>query len=255
MDFCIAHLTVGKLRTEVVRQRINPDALDGLCVAMEGVKLAASLRVTEVPPVGGLVTGAHEAGSLHESFQQNRTIRVASVPVLGQSAADQAEHARSEIFTLYPWQDQKSRVVDDEMQVGSALLGGPTDHLIARLCFPSAGAEAEDGDNLSGGAHEITQLRSRQRLMPEIMMTFDVGVPQQGVALFDHDFDRESIQIHRWHHTGLEHGLLDLRMRSISHRLSLSRRRQCDQAVTLHPQQRHAATHVFEFAVASTPVQ
>ena len=91
--------------------------------------------------------------------------------------------------------------------------------------------------------------------MPEIMMTFDVGVPQQGVALFDHDFDREPIQIHRWHQPGLKHGLLDLRMRSISHRLSLSRWRQCDQTISLHPQQRHAATHIFEVAVASAPVQ
>src|ERR1700738_3120026 len=186
MEFFMADLTVAEMRAEVARQRINPDALDGLCVEMEGVKLAASLRVAEIPPVGGFVAGAREAWLLNEGFQQNRTIRVAGVPVLGQAAADQAKHARSEIFTVYPRQDQEARVVDDEMQVSSALFGGPADHLIARFCFPGAGAEAEDGDDLSGGAHEVTQLCPRQRLMTEIMMTFDVGVPQQRVALFDH---------------------------------------------------------------------
>src|SRR5260370_26160710 len=120
------------------------------------------------------------------------------------------------------------------MEVSSALFSGPSDQLVARFGFPGAGAEAEDSDDLTGGAHEVTQLRSRQRLMPEIMMTLDVGVPQQGVTLFDHDFDREPIQIHRWYQLGLKHGLLDLRMRSISHRLGLSRSRQCDQTIRLH---------------------
>src|SRR6266404_4420290 len=222
---------------------------------MEGFKFAASLRVPEILPVGGLVAGAREAGFLDEGFQQNRTIRVAGVPVFGQASADQAEHARSKIFTVYPRQNQEARVVDDKMQVSSALFGGPADHHIARFGFPGAGAEAEYGDDLSGGAHEITQLGSRQRLMTEIMMTFDVGVPQQRVVFFEHHVHRDPIQIYRRHQLRLKHGLLDLRMRSISYRLSLSRWRQCDQTVSLHSQQRYAATHIFECAVASAPVQ
>src|SRR5258708_10122342 len=117
MEFCMANLTVAKMRTEIARQRINPDALDGLRVEMEGVKLAASLRVTEILPVGGFVAGAYEAWFLNEGFQQNRTICIAGAPVLGQASADQAEHARSEIFAVYPRQDQEARVVYHQMQV------------------------------------------------------------------------------------------------------------------------------------------
>ena len=158
----MVNLTVAKRRTKVARQRINPDALDGLCVAMEGVELATSLCVTEVLPVGGFVAGAGEAGFLNEGFQQDRTICVASVPVLGQASADQSEHTRSEIFAVDPRQNQEAGIVDDEVQIGAALRDGPTDHLIARFGFPGACTEAEYGDDLSGGAHEVTQLRPWQ---------------------------------------------------------------------------------------------
>src|SRR6266404_7050555 len=158
---------------------------------MEGFKFAASLRVPEILPVGGLVAGAREAGFLDEGFQQNRTIRVAGVPVFGQASADQAEHARSKIFTVYPRQNQEARVVDDKMQVSSALFGGPTDHVIARFGFPGAGAEAEYGDDLPGGAHEVTQLRPRQGLMAEIVMTFNVGVPQRRVGFLHAEINGE----------------------------------------------------------------
>ena len=100
-------------------QRINPDAFDGLCVAMQGVELAASLRVTEVLPVGGLVASAGEARLLDEGFEQDRTIRVASVPVLGQASADQGEDARGEILAVDPRQDEEAGIVDDEVQTGA----------------------------------------------------------------------------------------------------------------------------------------
>src|SRR6266436_8616056 len=106
----MVNLTVAKMRAEVARQRINPDALDGLCVAMEGVELPASLRVTEVLPVGGFVASAGEAGFLNEGFQQDRTICVAGVPVLGQASADQSEHTRGEIFAVDPRQDQEAGI-------------------------------------------------------------------------------------------------------------------------------------------------
>src|ERR1700730_17191918 len=136
------------MRAEVARQRINPDALDGFCVAMERVELTAALRVAEVLPVGGFVASTAEAGFLNEGFQQNRTIRVAGVPVLGQASADQSKHTRGEILAVDPWQDEEGGIVADEVQISSALLKGPTDHLIARFGFPGACAEAEYGDDL-----------------------------------------------------------------------------------------------------------
>jgi hypothetical protein len=103
-------------------------------------------------------------------------------------------------------------IVDDGMQISSALLGGPTDHLIARFGFPSACTEADYGDDLSGGTYEVTQLRPRQGLMAEIMMTFDVGVPQRRVGFLHDEINCELTEIHRRDVCGLKHRALDVRM-------------------------------------------
>ncbi|MHB8392213.1 MAG: hypothetical protein ACYDBH_21990 [Acidobacteriaceae bacterium] len=51
--------------------RVDPDVFDGLCVAMECVKLAATLGVAEELPVGGLRAGAGKAQLLDEGFEIN----------------------------------------------------------------------------------------------------------------------------------------------------------------------------------------
>ena len=79
MKGCTAGLSVAEMRTEVAHERIDPDALDGLCVAMEGVELAASLGITQVLPVGGFVAGAAEAIRLHEGQGWLRLLRQISV--------------------------------------------------------------------------------------------------------------------------------------------------------------------------------
>src|ERR1019366_6543171 len=71
MKGCTAGLSVAEMRTEVAHERINPDAFDGLCVAMEGVELAASLGITQVLPVGGFVASAGEARLFDEGFEQD----------------------------------------------------------------------------------------------------------------------------------------------------------------------------------------
>ena len=175
------NLSAAELPLEVARQRIDPDALDRLCMAMECVELAASLGIPEILPVGGLVASAGEAQLLDEGFQQDRAIGVAGVPIIGQASADQSEDPRSEVFTANPWQDEEAGVVDDEVQVAPALLSGPADGVIAWLGFPGARTEAEGGDDVPFGAHEVAQLRTRQGLMAEVVMAFDIGVPQQRV--------------------------------------------------------------------------
>ena len=123
-------LPVAELPLEVACERIDPDAFDGLSVAMERVEFAATLRIAEVSPVGGLVAGAGEARLLDEGFEQNRSIGVAGLPVIGQTPADQGEDARGEVFAADSRQDEEAGVVDDEVQVALSLLGRPTDELV-----------------------------------------------------------------------------------------------------------------------------
>ena len=63
-------LSAAELALEVARERVDPNALDGLSVAMQNVELAAALRVAEVSPVGSLVAGASKARLLDEGFEK-----------------------------------------------------------------------------------------------------------------------------------------------------------------------------------------
>ena len=60
---------------------------------MQDIELAATLRIAEVLPVGGLIASAGKAWFLDEGFEQDRPIGVAGLPVIGQSSVDQAEDA------------------------------------------------------------------------------------------------------------------------------------------------------------------
>ncbi len=61
-------------------ERIDPDALDGFVVAVQGIELAAALGVAEILPVGRSVAGTGEARFLDEGFQQHGAIGVAGPP-------------------------------------------------------------------------------------------------------------------------------------------------------------------------------
>ncbi len=54
-------LFAAELLLEVARERIDPDALNGLGVAMQDVELAATLCIPEMLPVGSFVAGAGKA--------------------------------------------------------------------------------------------------------------------------------------------------------------------------------------------------
>src|SRR5271167_322497 len=139
----MADLFLAEMLVEVPCERINPDAFDGLCVAMQCVEFTAALCVSEILPVGGFVASACEARLFDEGFQQYGAIGVARVPVLDQAPAGQGKDPRGEVFTVNPRQDEEARIVDDEVQVAATLFARPADGVVARFDFPGARTEAE----------------------------------------------------------------------------------------------------------------
>src|SRR5208337_3040651 len=137
---------------------------------MVAIELTAAGGLTDVSPVGGLVAGAAEAIRLHESLQQHRAITVALLPVVGQLAGDVAEDFRSHALRLHPGQDQKARVVDDQMHSQAPLLGAPADELITGLSFPGGGAKAQQRDKAAIDGNEVAQLRPRERCVAQVMI-------------------------------------------------------------------------------------
>src|ERR1700686_4192822 len=176
MSSAMADLFRAEMLVEVPHERINPDAFDGLCVAMQCVEFTATSRVAKILPVGGFVASACKARLFDEGFQQYRAIGIASVPVLGQATADQGKDPRGKVFTVYPRQDEEARVVDDEVQITATLRARPADDAVARFNFPGTRTEAERCDNVPLGTHEVTQLCPWHQLMTQVVVALDIRV-------------------------------------------------------------------------------
>ena len=148
-------LSAAELSGKVAGEGIDPDALDGLSIAVQPIEFAAALGVAQTQPICGLVAGAGESGLLDEGLQQHRSIGVSDMPVFGQATGGQSQDPRGEVLALDPRQDEEAGVVDDEVKAALSLLGCPTDELVARLSLPGARAERQQSDHLAGCAHEV----------------------------------------------------------------------------------------------------
>ena len=91
---------------------------------------------------------------------------------------------------------RKRALLTIEVKVAPALVAGPADECIARFDFPGARAEAEQGEDLAVGAHEVAQLCARHGLMAEVVMALDVGIPQQGVVFGGDRIDTQPGKLH-----------------------------------------------------------
>ena len=98
-------------------QGVEPDAFDGQIGLVVTVQFAAPLGLANVDPVGSLVAGACKALGIDEGFQQNGSVGVAVLPVLGELAGGHGEHFRGQVLRLDPGKDEKARVVDDQLKV------------------------------------------------------------------------------------------------------------------------------------------
>ena len=62
MDERVANLWDTEMSAKVAHEGIDPEAFNGLGVAMKLVELAAPLRVPEILPVGSFITSAAKRG-------------------------------------------------------------------------------------------------------------------------------------------------------------------------------------------------
>ena len=72
-----------QLGSEVFFQRVHIDIFDCLARLPETILSAAALCLAHPYPVGGLITGAHKVGAVHETLQEKRPVVVALLEVHG----------------------------------------------------------------------------------------------------------------------------------------------------------------------------
>ena len=124
-----------------------------------------------------------EAVGLDEGLQQQRSVAVASLPVVGQAAAAAGQHRGSEIAHLHPGQDQEAGVVHDQLQAGFALGNAPADEAVAGSRLPGAGAKADDRQHAPLAGDQVAHLCARQGRIAEVVVAVHVLAPQLRFAL------------------------------------------------------------------------
>ena len=228
-------------------QRSEPDVFDRQRILFSNIEFAAALGLSDFDPVGGLIASAAETRDLTESLEQYRADGVTLLPVLGQTSLAAGQDMRGQIGNADPRQNQKASIVRHKMQVALPNFGRPADEAVARRGLPGGRAESEQRQRLpADAADEVSNLRPGQRTVAEIMIAFHERIPDRRARSgLDHlELQRLNFRQGRGQ---LEPGWRPIGLRQvgagptpkIGHTGAVGRRRQFDQAMAMHPQQRH----------------
>ena len=125
------------------------------------------------------VAGAPKTLGFDERLQENGSVAITRLPVLRQLPGRPRKDARREVLAANPRQNQKTSVVDDQMEVPLPLAPGPTDELVSRGPRPSRGTEAQDCQQVRTAVDQVSDLRTRQRLVFQVVIPLDQLVPQR----------------------------------------------------------------------------
>src|SRR5215469_892143 len=113
--------------SRVARQRINIDILDGPTVrGVLPVHAAASGGLPDMDPVGSTIAGPAKTLRIHQGFQQQRTMPIATFPVARHLPRAQRQDLARQSLDLHPGQDEESSVVHDPLEVVLSLLVAPS---------------------------------------------------------------------------------------------------------------------------------
>lgn len=253
----VSRRSAAELTAEVPDEGMEPDGLFRELRLVLDIELAPALGLTEVDPVRRLVAGSTKARGLDEGLDQDRMISVALLPVVSEPPSRHAQKPGGKVAAVNPGQDEESGVVDHKMEPALALRGGPADEAVARRRLPRRGAESKQGENPVVGSGKVSQLRTWERLVAQVMIAVDVLVPPVRVCAVGDEFevevrqrpsggeDREQVGFRLWCAAAIGPAVV----------VAIARRWEPHQPVVLHPQHGDTAAHVFEPSIGPAPSQ
>ena len=138
-------------------------------------------------PVGGAVDGAPEVRRVHEGLRQKQVVAEAGRPVVHQTARAQREHPRAEV-ALTAGEDQKARVVGDEVQTAELDAIVPADPAVARPALQRRRREHRQRQPAPSMVSDIAHGLAHPRHRAEIVVRLH-QVAEAGLVLHRHDVD------------------------------------------------------------------
>ena len=105
--------------------------LDRYTLFSSRTQFTPAFGLTKINPISRLVAGTEKPLFLHEGLQQDGTIALDCLPMVGKHLGRRGEDHGCQILGLDPGQNQKTGVVDDQWEISLALIVAPTDIAVA----------------------------------------------------------------------------------------------------------------------------
>lgn len=147
------------------------------------VHATPALGQTDIHPVGRLIAGAYESCGIDESFQKNRAIPVAFLPVISNPVSCQCQRFRGQVLATYPGKNEKSSLVYDEMKARLPFFRRPADKDIPWRHFPRSPTESHGTQIPVAGLNKISDLRPLHGPISQIMVPANILIPQRVACL------------------------------------------------------------------------
>src|SRR3989442_6894928 len=113
----VSFILCAQQLTKAPVQRQRQHLLDRPVRLMSLIVLASSRRTADHPPVRCPITGAAKTRGIHKRFQYVNRMRVTLAPIGRDPRRHPSQNVRGQMRHPHPRQDEKPRVVGDEMNV------------------------------------------------------------------------------------------------------------------------------------------
>ena len=158
-------------------QRIDPDGLEPLVLAILAGVACIAKRFAQATSIGCAVTGAGKAGRIDRGLGEQQRVTMHELPVPAQAPQIQAQHARGQVRMARFGQDQKPGVVGNQMQVLELNRPSPANPAIARTAHQRASLPLQQRQPLTAPVRHLSERPTGGAVEARIMVAAQQRVP------------------------------------------------------------------------------
>ena len=141
--------------------------------------MSAARRRTNQLPVGRAITRSAKTRSVHEGFQQVDGMRVEPLPVLRNKLRHASQNVRSEMIHSHPRQNQKARIVGQQVHVAPPRFITPAQKSVSHFQVARCTLPGQASNRLPAGFHQILQVLTHGLFIAEVVILLQQAVEQR----------------------------------------------------------------------------
>ena len=149
-------------------------------------------------PVGRAITGPAKARGIDERLQPMNRMCVEPLPLLRNKLGHATQNVRGQVLDLNPGQNQKARVVGQQVHVALARFLAPAEVTVAHLQVARRALPSQARDHLASGFHQILQVLAHRLLIAQIVILLHQAVEQRLLRRAAHLYKLQRSDARQW---------------------------------------------------------